>query len=40
MIGKDPPRDEVKEGEGDVQKVRMAMKDRLTRAHSGEEELR
>ena len=40
MISKAPPRDEVEEGEGDVEKVSMAMRDRLARAHSGEKELR
>ena len=38
-IGKGPPRNEVEEGEGDMQKVSTAMKDRLARAHSGGEEL-
>ena len=39
MIGKGPPCDEVEKGEEYVQKVSMAMKDRLARTHSGEEEL-
>ena len=40
MIGEGEPCNEVEEAEGDVQKVSMAMKDRLARAHSGEEELK
>ena len=39
MIGEGAPRDKVEEGEGDVQKFSMAMKDRLSHAHYGEEEL-